>query len=121
VPADLNGLTSDVSTHGARTIVSLAGEIDLSNHVALRATLNDLVVGGAVDLVLDLSDVTFMDSTGLGALIGTRRRVHAFGGSLAIVLTNAAIRRVFEITGLDKVFDLHESRAAALGAVEPAS
>ena len=111
---DMNGLTADVSTQGTQTIVALAGEIDLSNHVALRTALNDLIVGGSVDLVLDLTDVTFMDSTGLGAMIGTRRRVHAFQGSLAIVLTNDAILRVFEVTGLDKVFDLYDSRAAAL-------
>jgi len=110
----MNGLTADVSTHGTQTVVALAGEIDLSNHVALRTALNDLIVGGSVDLVLDLTDVTFMDSTGLGAMIGTRRRVHAFQGSLAIVLTNDAILRVFEVTGLDKVFDLYDSRAAAL-------
>jgi anti-sigma B factor antagonist len=114
VSIDMNGLTADVSTHGTQTVVALAGEIDLSNHVALRTALNDLIVGGSVDLVLDLTDVTFMDSTGLGAMIGTRRRVHAFQGSLAIVLTNDAILRVFEVTGLDKVFDLYDSRAAAL-------
>jgi anti-sigma B factor antagonist len=119
VSVDMNGLTADVSTHGTQTVVALAGEIDLSNHVALRTTLNDLIVGGAVDLVLDMTDVTFMDSTGLGAMIGTRRRVHAFQGSLAIVLTNVAILRVFEVTGLDKVFDLHPSRSAALGESTP--
>jgi anti-sigma B factor antagonist len=114
VSIDMNGLTADVSTHGTQTVVALAGEIDLSNHVALRTALNDLIVGGSVDLVLEMTDVTFMDSTGLGAMIGTRRRVHAFQGSLAIVLTNDAILRVFEVTGLDKVFDLYDSRAAAL-------
>lgn len=112
---DMNGLTADVSTHATKTVVALAGEIDLSNHVALRTALNDLIVNGSVDLVLDLTDVTFMDSTGLGAMIGTRRRVHAFQGSLAIVLTNDAILRVFQVTGLDKVFDLYPSRSAALG------
>lgn len=112
---DMNGLTADVSTHATKTVVALAGEIDLSNHVALRTALNDLIVNGSVDIVLDLTDVTFMDSTGLGAMIGTRRRVHAFQGSLAIVLTNDAILRVFQVTGLDKVFDLYPSRSAALG------
>jgi anti-sigma B factor antagonist len=116
VHADLNGLTSNVSTHGAKTVVALAGEIDLSNHAFLRTTLNDLIVDGAVHLVLDLTGVTFMDSTGLGALIGTRRRVHAFQGSLAIVLTHDAILRVFQITGLDNIFDLHDTLEGALAA-----
>ena len=91
---EMNGLTAEVSTHGTRTIVALAGEIDLSNHVALRGALNDLITNGSVDLVLDLTGVTFMDSTGLGALIGTRRRVHAFQGSLAIVLTHDALTTI---------------------------
>ena len=112
--ADPQALTSEVSTRGAQTVVALSGEIDLSNHVALRTELNDLIVNGAVDLVVDLSRVTFMDSTGLGALIGTRRRVHAFHGSLALVLTNEAILRVFEVTGLDNVFDIHPSLESAL-------
>lgn len=115
MPVDLNGLTSDVSTRGTATVVTLAGEIDLSNHVPLRTVLNDLIVGGSVHLVLDMTGVSFMDSTGLGALIGTRRRVHAFQGSLRIVLTNDAIMRVFEVTGLDNVFDLYPSLADALG------
>ena len=112
---EMNGLTAEVSTHGTRTIVALAGEIDLSNHVALRGALNDLITNGSVDLVLDVTDVSLMVSTGLGALIGTRRRVHAFEGSLAIVLTHDAILRVFQVTGLDKVFDIHPSLSSALG------
>ena len=103
-----------VSAHGRQTVVVVAGEIDLSNHATLRAGLNDLIVDGAVDLVLDMSRVTFLDSTGLGALIGTRRRVHAFHGSLAIVMTDPGTLRVFEITGLDKVFELHRSLESAL-------
>lgn len=114
--AETHGPISEVTTHGQQTVVSLHGEIDLSNHAELRAGLNDLIVGGAVDLVLDMSGVTFLDSTGLGALIGTRRRVHAFRGSLAIVLTDDVTLRVFEITGLDKVFDLHTTLDSALRA-----
>ena len=112
--AETHGPIGEVAAHGQQTVVSLNGEIDLSNHAALRAGLNDLIVGGSVDLVLDMSGVTFLDSTGLGALIGTRRRVHAFHGSLAIVLTDDTTLRVFEITGLDKVFDLHPTLESAL-------
>ncbi len=114
--ADTQGPISAVERSGAQTVVVLSGEIDLSNHAALRGGLNDLIVDGAVDLVLDMSAVSFIDSTGLGALIGTRRRVHAFRGSLAIVLTDQMTRKVFEITGLDKVFDLHETLDTAVRA-----
>lgn len=113
--ADTHGPITEVVKHGQQTVVTLTGEIDLSNHAVLRAGLNDLITGGTVHLVLDMSEVTFIDSTGLGALIGTRRRVHAFHGSLAIVLDDPATLRVFEITALDKVFDLHATLASALG------
>ncbi|HET6652713.1 MAG TPA: STAS domain-containing protein [Nocardioides sp.] len=112
--ADTHGPITEVATNGQQTVVTLTGEIDLSNHAALRGGLNDLITGGTVHLVLDMSGVTFIDSTGLGALIGTRRRVHAFHGSLAIVLNDPATRRVFEVTALDKVFDLHHTLDSAL-------
>lgn len=112
--AETNDLGLAVSTDAHRTVVKVSGEIDLATQGQLRAKLNDLVVGGHVDLVLDLSGVDFVDSTGLGALIGTRRRVHAFHGSLALVIPNEAVMKVFTITGLEKVFDIHDTLDAAL-------
>jgi anti-sigma B factor antagonist len=112
--AETNDLGLAVSTDASRTVVTVTGEIDLATQGQLRTTLNDLVVAGHVDLVLDLSGVDFVDSTGLGALIGTRRRVHAFHGSLALVIPNEAVMKVFTITGLEKVFDIHDTLAAAL-------
>lgn len=112
--AETNDLGLAVSTHAHRTVVTVSGEIDLATQGQLRAKLNDLVVAGHVDLVLDLSGVDFVDSTGLGALIGTRRRVHAFHGSLALVIPNEAVMKVFTITGLEKVFDIHDTLEAAL-------
>jgi anti-sigma B factor antagonist len=112
--ADTNDLVLEVSTHSTRTVVTVSGEIDLATQGQLRNRLNDLVVAGQVDLVLDLSGVSFVDSTGLGALIGTRRRVHAFHGSLALVIPDESVRKVFTITGLEKVFAIHDTLAAAL-------
>ena len=114
MPTEINDLTLDVTTHGDQTVVALGGEIDLATHGDLRATLNDLIVGGAVNLVLDLSEVTFLDSTGIGALIGTRRRVHAFQGSLVVVCPDEAILKIFTITGLEKVFDIRPTLESAL-------
>jgi anti-sigma B factor antagonist len=74
------------------------------------------VVGGDVDLVVDLTGVTFLDSTGLGALIGARRKTHAFKGSFALVCNDDQLLRLFQITGLDKVFEIHDSQDAALPA-----
>jgi anti-sigma B factor antagonist len=114
--AETNDLGLTVTTHADRTVVSVAGEIDLATQGLLRAQLNDLVVAGQVHLVLDLSEVDFVDSTGLGALIGTRRRVHAFHGSLVLVIPNEAVMKVFTITGLEKVFDIYPDLEAALQA-----
>jgi anti-sigma B factor antagonist len=112
--AETNDLGLAVSTQSNRTVVTVSGEIDLATQGQLRGQLNDLVVAGEVDLVLDLSGVTFVDSTGLGALIGTRRRVHAFHGSLALVIPDESVMKVFTITGLEKVFDIHDNLEAAL-------
>jgi anti-sigma B factor antagonist len=112
--AETNDLGFAVSTQSNRTVVTVSGEIDLATQGQLRAQLNDLVVAGKVNLVLDLSGVTFVDSTGLGALIGTRRRVHAFHGSLALVIPDESVMKVFTITGLEKVFAIHDTLEAAL-------
>ena len=107
-------LTLDVTTHDDHAVVSVSGELDLATQSELRTCLNDLIVAGHVNLVLDLSACSFVDSTGLGALIGARRRVHAFHGSLRLVCPMDAVMKVFTITGLEKVFDIRESMDAAL-------
>jgi anti-sigma B factor antagonist len=112
--AETNLLGLTVDTHSTRTVVTVSGEIDLATQGQLRAQLNDLVVAGHVDLVIDLSRVTFVDSTGLGALIGARRRVHAFHGSLSLVIPDESVMKVFTITGLEKVFAIHRTLDAAL-------
>lgn len=114
--AETNDLVVSVSTDSTRTVVTVSGEIDLATQGQLRAQLNELIVAGKVNLVLDLSGVSFVDSTGLGALIGARRRVHAFNGSLALVIPNESVMKVFAITGLVKVFDIHDTLDAALAA-----
>ena len=106
-------LTLDVTSHEDHTVVALSGELDLATQGELRTCLNDLIVAGHVNLVLDLSDCAFVDSTGLGALIGARRRVHAFQGSLTLVCPTEAVMKVFTITGLEKVFDIRDSMESA--------
>lgn len=109
-------LEIDVEARGGHTIVVPRGEVDLATNNQLREVINDLVVAGDVDLVVDLTEVSFLDSTGLGALIGARRKTHAFKGSFALVCNDEQMLRLFQITGLDKVFSIHESQDAALPA-----
>jgi anti-sigma B factor antagonist len=97
-------------------VVTPRGEIDLATHGQLKQAIDDLVVAGNVDLVVDLNETTFLDSTGLGALIGARRKTHAFRGSFSIVCSNEDLLRLFRITSLDKVFTIRESHARAVSA-----
>jgi anti-sigma B factor antagonist len=88
------------------TVVAASGEIDVATAPALRDRLADLVEAGATRLVVDLEDVDFIDSTGLGVLVGGVRRARAEDGDLRLVCTNARILKVFQATGLDEVFTI---------------
>jgi anti-sigma B factor antagonist len=103
-------------TEGDRTVVEVGGEIDVYTAPQLRERVVELVADGKVDLVLDLSGVEFLDSTGLGVLVGALNRVRAQDGSLALVLTQERILKIFEITGLRKVFPIHATVGEAVSA-----
>jgi anti-sigma B factor antagonist len=92
-----------------RQVVAPRGEIDLVTHLQLSKAITELVAEGKVDIVVDLSDVTFLDSTALGTLIGARRRTYAHNGSFSILCSNERLLRVFRATSLDRVFTIRES------------
>ncbi len=100
---------------GGWTVVDIAGEIDVYTAPTLREHLSELVAAGKYHLVLDLDQVAFLDSTGLGVLVGGLKRVRAHDGSLHLVCSQERIRKVFLITGLTKVFPIHDSVPDALG------
>lgn len=107
-----------LATHSAPPfeIIEVGGEIDVYTAPRLREAVVEAVERGATRLVIDVEKVDFLDSTGLGVLVGALKRVRADGGSLDIVCTQERILKIFQITGLDKVFGLHasidEARAA---------
>ncbi|WP_377640209.1 STAS domain-containing protein [Oryzobacter terrae] len=109
-------LSVTTSRQGDVTIVSVAGEVDVYTAAQLRAALDEEVAAGHVELVVDLDDVTFLDSTGLGVLVGRLKLVRNQSGWLRLVCANERILRVFRITGLDKVFGIHASLDEALAA-----
>ena len=113
-------LQIDVTRTGGYTVVSPQGEIDFATGPQLKDALTELLVAGEVNLVVDLLGVDFIESTGLGALIGGRRRAYALKGSLVLVCTEDQMLKIFRITGLDKVFAIHDSIEAAT-ATEPRS
>ena len=114
-------MTLEMHTHveHGRTVITPKGEIDLVSQVDLKQLINDLVVEGHVDLVVDLGDTTFLDSTALGALIAARRLTHTFKGSFALVCAEDRLLKLFRITSLDKFFAIHETRAALFEGVAP--
>src|SRR5262245_55730628 len=98
------------------TVLSIHGEADLHSAPDLRDAIATAIEDGAQELVLDLSDTTFVDSMTLGVLLGAMKRVRARGGNLRLVVPGADVRRIFEITLLDRVFPLHQTREEALHA-----
>jgi anti-sigma B factor antagonist len=111
-------LSLDDRQEGDRTIVVVGGEIDVYTAPKLREKLIDLVSAGSYHLVVDMEAVEFLDSTGLGVLVGGLKRVRAHEGSLRLVCTQERILKIFRITGLTKVFPIHASVAEAVAATE---
>ena len=106
---------TDIARNGSSVIVSLAGELDLYNAHALRETLIQCCDEGPERLVVDLSEVKFIDSTALGVLIEARTRMPNRRGFL-LAAPGLETRRALEISGLDRHFAVHPSLDEALSA-----
>jgi anti-sigma B factor antagonist len=106
----------EVSTRedAGRTVVTVVGEVDVYTAPALDDALSAAVVAGATLIVVDLSAVDFLDSTGLSVLVKALKRVRDVEGSLSVVVTASRVAKVFRITGLDQVIPVHPSLADAL-------
>ena len=102
-------------------VIALAGEVDLYTAPEFKQQLLDVIAKGGRNVVVDFSDTTFIDSTTLGVLVGGVKRLRQNGGQLALVSTDRNITKIFEITGLDRVFAIHNTRAEAVDAVSSAS
>ena len=113
VDVDLTLATSEVE--GA-TIIAVGGEIDVYTAPKLRDKITELVADGVYDIIVDMEAVEFLDSTGLGVLVGGLKKVRAHDGSLQLICTQDRLLKIFRITGLAKVFDIHDSAEAALAA-----
>ena len=103
----------DADTH----VIELGGEIDLYTAPEFKERMAEIIDEGKTRMVVDLSQATFIDSTTLGVLVGGVKRLRPAGGSLALVCTDENIVKIFEITGLDRVFPIHASRDEALADV----
>jgi anti-sigma B factor antagonist len=93
-------------------IIAVAGEIDVATAPQLRESLHGVIAQGQATVVLDLLEVSFLDSTALGVLVGALKRCRELGGELHVVVADARIMKIFEITGLTKVFPISSSMTA---------
>ena len=110
---ELDEERSDPGVH----IVNVRGEIHVSTAPSFREQLNDVIEGGGTLLVLDLSGVEFIDSTGLSVLLNGLRLVTQMHGRMALVCTNPTVLRLFQITSLVDTFDIFGDRTKAIAHV----
>src|SRR5947208_16668009 len=113
---DFVDLKLDHHTKDGIEVVDVEGEIDVYTAPRLRELLIDLVNNGHYQLVVNMEKVEFVDSTGLGVLVGGLKRVRAHDGSLGLVCTQERILKIFGITGLTKAFGIHDGLDQAIAA-----
>jgi anti-sigma B factor antagonist len=109
-PVDASACTA---RHGDHVVVHVTGVIDVHTVGVLRDQLVAPVDAGH-DVVVDLSQVTFLDSTGLGVLVTARKRIDARGGRISLVVDGERVMKVFRITALTRLFTIHPSLETAL-------
>jgi anti-sigma B factor antagonist len=105
------------TTAGEVPIVAVSGEVDVYSAPALKESLTEQLQSGATKLIVDLTGVAFLDSTGLGALVEARAATTDAGGSLLLVCSQERILKLFTITGLDGVFSIYPTVGEAVDAL----
>jgi len=110
-------LSSETLAGGADAVVSLEGEVDLYTAPELKQELHRLVGEGAKRIVIDMTATTFIDSTTLGVLLSVVKRVRPEGGAVVLVCPDRNVKRIFEITLLDRVFTIVDTREEAFDAL----
>ncbi|QKG84266.1 anti-sigma F factor antagonist [Kroppenstedtia pulmonis] len=115
-------LLVDVSYHRNVLVVRLSGELDHHTAKSVRERLEgELYKGIYSDMVLNLSELTFMDSSGLGVILGRYRQVSEQGGKMILCSVHSSIYRLFELSGMFKILPLYENEQSALQACGVAS
>jgi anti-sigma B factor antagonist len=99
-------------------VISLAGEVDLYTAPEFKQQLLEVIGQGGKQVIVDFSDTTFIDSTTLGVLVGGVKRLRTNEGQLSLVCSDRNITKIFEITGLDRVFTIYPTRTEAVASVK---
>jgi len=114
--AEVSKAVREVRREGDTTVVVLAGEVDLHHTPEVHKALVAACQQEPERLVVNLEDVSYLDSSGIGTLVEVFRRVNGYGGKLALCGLNDRVHSVFEITKLDKFFKIYDSEPEALSA-----
>ena len=110
----MNFSLSSRAVDGGVVVLDLQGEVDAFTAPKLKQEMVSQIERGAARIAVDLADVTYLDSTGLGVLIGGLKRTRDKGGDLVLVCPNSRISRIFDITGLSRIFEMFAAESDAL-------
>src|ERR1700738_1538996 len=115
-PVDNLRLHTHVRREGPLPVLAVAGEIDVFTAPLFEQAVVNLVAEGHRHLFLDMREVSFMDSSGFGALLGATKRLRPEGGSLNLVGCNKTIQRMLHLTRLDTILGVYETEQEAMAA-----
>ena len=105
-------LTLRVDDIAGRAVIRVGGDVDIDSAPALRSLVGDLLTDGRRDLVVDISAVDFIDSTGLGVLLGALKDTQRQDGVLELICTQRKMLNLLHLAGLDEAFTVHEADIA---------
>jgi anti-sigma B factor antagonist len=111
----------DQEIDGDTHVIELGGEVDLYTAPEFKERMVQVIEQGKKQVVVDLSKATFIDSTTLGVLVGGVKRLRQSDGQLSLVCSDRNITKIFEITGLDRVFEIHGTREEAVSKLDGVS
>jgi len=106
------------SVNNQASMIDLEGEVDVYTAPQLKQQIINMLDSGVYHVIVNLTNVEYLDSTALGVLIGGLKRLRERNGTLDLVCPNPRIRRIFEITGLDKIFDIYTAEQDAISKLD---
>lgn len=107
-------LETQIRDSGGLPIIAVAGEIDLYTAPMFKRALTQTIDGGHSDLLVDMTQVSYMDSSGFGTLLGVTKKVRPSGGSVNLIGCNEAIHRMLKITRLNTIFGIFDTEDEAV-------
>ena len=108
----------EIQHDGDAATLKLHGVLDVASAPTFQAALQSILDEGGKRVVVDMAKVSFMDSSGLGVLIGAYRRLSGGGGQITLVNLVPAVRKVLQLTRTDRLFDLHEEEESRIGRID---